>query len=91
MLSFLSDEMVTKETIRIFACLKSTVIKKQMTNVKATALKQPFQHSFKISSKTILKLSLINTLYQNLQETDQIIRWYSHFNHGIEDVDKRHH
>ena len=26
-LSFLSDEMVTKETIRIFAGLKSTVIK----------------------------------------------------------------
>ena len=61
-----------------------------MTKVKATALKQPFSALLKISSKTILKLSLINTLYQNLQETDWIIMWYSHFNHGIEDGDIKH-
>ena len=62
-----------------------------MTKVKATALKQPFSALLKISSKTILKFSLVNTLYQNLQETDWIIMRYSHFNHGIEDGDIKHH
>ena len=66
MLSFLSDVMVLKETVRICSSFKSTVVKILKDETKATALKQPFSALFKMACKTILKFSLIKASFQNL-------------------------